>query len=390
MNPNMTLVSTQLKHVAKYRIDLPKSYKLLEMGIERYNAQFPKPKLKLPHRFIAEKLIRLYAMEFQRWQAARGFAVELDWEQMPLLATNNQFLGEITARTDRSVRNYRKALEKAGFLAPLGYDDDGNPVYTAFHGRTSDFELAISPELLWIEGRLSTARLKPRNLPTSCLRKNFPPTSTSTGTGTQQEQQELVGGKKSSEAEKNSGTSAGLQGNSASNQPEQPEQPEPVNRNEQSRQQAGTGGRPAAAESRINWEDWSKKGAKVLFNLVMAWLYPGEFFPQGRRQAILARLAEMYGDPPHPRISLYEKITNQYRLRLKLTQMYWHREHGALPEPEVFFDTGNLENGFILTKKWPDDEKRYPPPNRATYRMPGKESRGAMRRKKAIAIGDIL
>ena len=57
---------------------------------------------------------------------------------------------------------------------------------------------------------------------------------------------------------------------------------------------------------------------------------------------------------------------------------------------EDFFDTDNMENGFILTKKWPDDEKRYPPPNRATYRMPGKESRGAMRRKKAIAIGDIL
>lgn len=396
----MTLVSTQVQisQVCKYRIDLPKSYKLMEMAVERYNAQFPKPVIKLPHVFLMRELIRLYASEFRRWQAARGFAVELDWEQMPLLSTNNQFLGDITGRTGRSIRNYRKALEKAGFLAALGFDEEGDPVYSIHHGRTSDFELAISPEFLWIEGRNSTARLRPRNAPTSCSRKNFPPTSTSTGTCTQQEQHELVGGKKSSDAENFS----------ASNQPEQPEQPvlasgmppeqqaqqEPENRNECSSQlpgQARTEGRPAAAdEARLDWETWAQKGAKVLWKLAQTWLYPGEVFPQGRRQAILARLVAMYGDPPHPSIPLYEKITDVYQERLKLTQLYWHREHGALPEPEAFFDTGNTENGFVLTKKWVDDEKKYPPPPRATYRKPGQQSRGGIQRGKTRTIADIL
>lgn len=397
----MTVISTHQKRVSQYRIDLPKSYQCLEAAIERYNAQFAKPKLKLPHIFLGRELIRLYAMEFQRWQAARGFAVQLDWEEMPLLATNNEFLADITGRTGRSIRNYRKALEQAGFLAPVGQDEEGNPLYSVFYGRTSDFELAISPGFLWIEGRHSTARLSPRNAPTPCMRKenrltihtrkNFPPTSTCTVTSTQQEQQELVGGKICSDAEKNGFAKTCLPESSASCQPEQPEQPEPVNRNGQSRQQARTRkGRPAAVEAQLNWEAWTRKGATVLWRYAQTWLYPGEFFPQGRRQAILARLAAMYGDPPHPRIELYDKITRQYVYRLKLTHLHWHREYGALPEPELFFDTGNTQNGFILTKKWPDDPEKYPRPARQTYRMPGPESRGAKRRKQAIAIGDII
>ncbi len=410
----MTLISTstQLKNnITRYRIDLPKSYRLVEAAMERYNSQFPKPKLKLPHKFLARELIRLYAMEFQRWQAAYGFRVQLDWEAMPLLATNNVFLADITGRTGRSIRNYRKSLEQAGFLAPVGRDEEGNPLYSVFHGRTSDFELAISPEFLWIEGRHSTARLTPLNAPTQCMRKenlltthtrkNFPPTSTCTVPGYKLVQKELVGGKFCSDAEKNDFGKMCQPENSASNQPEQREQPEPpsgtgleqqepVNRNERSRQQAGTAGRPAAAEARLDWDTWARKGATVLWKLAQTWLYPGEFFPQGRRQAILARLAAMYGDPPHPSIPLYEKITFFYQERLKLSQMYWHREHGALPKPEAFFDTDNTENGFILTKKWVDDEKKYPPPARVTYRKPGLQSRGGIQRGKTRTIADIL
>lgn len=382
----------QLKHVAKYRIDLPKSYKLMEMAVERYNAQFAKPSIKLPHVFLLRELIRLYGMEFQRWQASRGFAVELDWEEMPLLATNNEFLGHITARTSRSIRNYRKALEQAGFLAQLGLDEEGEPIYSVHHGRTSDFDLAISPDLLWIEGRQSTARLRPRNVLTTRMRKNFPPTSTSNSTSTQQEQLELVGGKICSGAEKFSAPGQPEQPELPIGiGPEQPEQPEPVNRNGQRRQRAGTDSGPAAAgcEERLDWGILARKGANILYGLAKAWLYPGEVFPQGRRQAILARLAGLYGDPPAPNIALFQKITRFYRERMKLTQMYWHREYGALPDPEHFFDTENLENGFILTKKWVDDPKRYPPPARATYRV-STHSRGAMHRGKTRTIGDIL
>ena len=140
----------------------------------------------------------------------------------------------------------------------------------------------------------------------------------------------------------------------------------------------------------MNWDFWARKGAKTLYNSAKTWLYPGEVFPQGRKQAILARLVAMYGDPPEPSIALFEKISRVYTHRLKLAHLYWHREHGALPDPEVFFDTDNTENGFILTKKWADEPDKYPPPHRSTYRMPGSNSRGAMRRRKTIAIGDII
>ena len=406
----MTVISTHQKRVSQYRINLPKSYQCLEAAVERYNAQFAKPKLKLPHIFLSRELIRLYAMEFQRWQAARGFAVQLDWEEMPLLATNNEFLAEITGRTGRTIRNYRKALEQAGFLAPVGQDEEGNPLYSVFHGRTSDFELAISPEFLWIEGRHSTARLTPRNAPTRCVRKenhlttrtrkNFPPTSTSTVTCTKLVQQELVGGKFCSDAEKNGFGKTCQPENSASNQPEQleqpsgilPEQPEPGNRNGQSRQQAGTVNRPAAsAAEELLRQEMLRKGAKILYNCAKTWLYSGEVFPKPRRLAIMARLAEWYGDAP-PNKMLFAKITRQYQLRMKLAQLYWHREYGALPEPEIFFDTQNTKNGFILTKKWPDSNEKYPPPPQITFRLQHNR-RGAgkgHRISKPTTIGNLL
>ena len=426
-------MAIQNKKEVRYRIDLPKSYRVLEGAVDRYNAQFKKPKLKLPHVFLARELIRLYAMEFQRWQAARGFAVELDWEKMPLLATNNQFLSDITARTGRSIRNYRKTLEDAGFFAPVGCNADGEPAFSIFHGRTSDFEIAILPGLIWIESNRSTGRLTPKNAPTLHLRgknifffpgrKNFPPTSTGTvQVPSQQEQHELVGGKKSSDAEKNCFAEMKLLENSASGQqepqsgiqPEQPEpgnrneqsnqqaeaasqptQPEPGNRNEQSNQQAGAASQPtqpeqlAGAEDDLIRQELIRYYASVLFSYAKNWLYPNIVFTQGREQAVLARLSELFGTPK-PLEAVFEKITRNYLDRMKLIKLYWEGEHGAIPEPEIFFSTANPE-GFLITRSWIDNPEKYPPQTRKTLRIQqNRRVVGERRNATAMSIGDIV
>ena len=423
-------MAIQNKKEVRYRIDLPKSYRVLEGAVDRYNAQFKKPKLKLPHVFLARELIRLYAMEFQRWQAARGFAVELDWEKMPLLATNNQFLSDITARTGRSIRNYRKTLEDAGFFAPVGCNADGEPAFSIFHGRTSDFEIAILPSLIWIESNRSTGRLTPKNSPTLHLhkenvfffpdRKNFPPTSTGTvQVPSQQEQHELVGGKKSSDAEKNCFAEMKLLENSASGQQEpqsgiqpepgnrneqsnqqaeaasQPTQPEPGNRNEQSNQQAEAANQPmqpeqiAGAEDDLIRQELIRYYASVLFSYAKNWLYPNIVFTQGREQAVLARLSELFGTPK-PLEAVFEKITRNYLDRMKLIKLYWEGEHGAIPEPEIFFSTANPE-GFLITRSWIDNPEKYPPQTRKTLRIQQhRRVVGERRNATAMSIGDIV
>ena len=404
-------MAIQNKKEVRYRIDLPKSYRVLEGAVDRYNAQFKKPKLKLPHVFLARELIRLYAMEFQRWQAARGFAVELDWEKMPLLATNNQFLSDITARTGRSIRNYRKTLEDAGFFAPVGCNAYGEPAFSIFHGRTSDFEIAILPSLIWIESNRSTGRLTPKNSPTLHLRgknifffpgrKNFPPTSTGTvQVPSQQEQHELVGGKKSSDAEKNCFAEMKLLENSASGQQEpqsgiQPEQPEPGNRNEQSNQQAEAASQPtqpeqlAGAEDDLIRQELIRYYASVLFSYAKNWLYPNIVFTQGREQAVLARLSELFGTPK-PLEAVFEKITRNYLDRMKLIKLYWEGEHGAIPEPEIFFSTANPE-GFLITRSWIDNPEKYPPQTRKTLRIQqNRRVVGERRNATAMSIGDIV
>ena len=401
-------MAIQNKKEVRYRIDLPKSYRVLEGAVDRYNAQFKKPKLKLPHVFLARELIRLYAMEFQRWQAARGFAVELDWEKMPLLATNNQFLSDITARTGRSIRNYRKTLEDAGFFAPVGCNADGEPAFSIFHGRTSDFEIAILPGLIWIESNRSTGRLTPKNSPTLHLRgknifffpgrKNFPPTSTGTvQVPSQQEQHELVGGKKSSDAEKNCFAEMKLLENSASGQqePQSGIQPEPGNRNEQSNQQAEAASQPtqpeqlAGAEDDLIRQELTRYYASVLFSYAKNWLYPNIVFTQGREQAVLARLSELFGTPK-PLEAVFEKITRNYLDRMKLIKLYWEGEHGAIPEPEIFFSTANPE-GFLITRSWIDNPEKYPPQTRKTLRIQQhRRVVGERRNATAMSIGDIV
>lgn len=382
---------------ATYRIDLPKSHRLMESLFEQYNESqvVTSQKIKMPHIFLAKELVRLYARKFSLWQFGGDRKIEKA-QDMPLLNINNPFLGDITGRTDRSIRNYRKVLQRAGFFLPLKEDANGKPVYEIHHGRQADFEVAINPDFLWTEVVKTKVRFRISNLKKStettalkvASRKIFPPTSAST----KQEPQELVGGK-----------TCGLAEKSAPEPPERQEprcgEPigsiadgqEPGSRNEPRR--SGPAKQETGTEVPVGGEDIDleraralRKHAKVLLNSARAWLYPGEAWSKDYRRTILITIGKLYGTAP---ADLFPKISGVYWERMKLAQLYWHREHGELPEPHTFFDPGN-PNGFIRTKGWIDQPEKYPPPKRKTYRKPGQRRANGRRGQGIATLGDIL
>ena len=62
------------KNARKYKINLAKSYQLMELHFEAYNhtQTEARHKIKLPHIFLAKELIRLYAMAFSPLAGAHG------------------------------------------------------------------------------------------------------------------------------------------------------------------------------------------------------------------------------------------------------------------------------------------------------------------------------
>jgi hypothetical protein len=382
---------------AIYRIDLPKSYKLMEWAFERYNAQQPvqSKRIKMPHIFLAKELIRLYSLHFTRWQVATGYQDGLESiKDMPLLAVNNEFLGGILGRTGRSIRNYRKVLQRAGFFSPVNQDEDGSSRYEVFHGRTCDFEVLIAPEYLHILHVASTARYRLSDGLVVAMRKSFPPTSTSTSSsGIKQEQLELVGGKVFIEAEKSASDIPGLPEQQEPDVALEPEQQEPMHRNEASRcpkaPQARTHS-PAGRAGLMSDEEIERaislrQQSKILLNAAKTYLYPEEIWSKSYRLEVLDQIDRLYGDS-HP--DIFSRITAVYRERLKLCQLHWHKKYGPLPEPHWFFSPDNL-NGFRLTKGWIDNPAEYPPPPRQTYRIPTRR-RANGRGGEAKALNEIL
>lgn len=397
---------------AKYRIKLDKSYKLMEYAFDRYNMSQliekapARHRVKLPHIFLAKELIRLYARRFVEWQVKTGYNEALKMADMPLLAINNEFLGDITGVTGRTIRNYRKVLERAGFLLPVGKDAAGNNEYSVFHGRACDFEVMISPAFLWVLFEQSTMRVR-LDVPSylDAMRKSFPPTSTST-VQVQQELTSTVGGKVGSEAEKSASkppeqqepapvpanvTDERKEQADTPEQPErQPEQPAPRHRNEQRSQRAGENA-PGEHCGIVNVSSDPdrpaklRQQAKILLNAAKTYLYCGEVWPTAMRERVLTQIMRLYGDKES---DFFFRITSNYRDRMKLAQLHWHKHHGPLPEPDDFFNPDN-EAGFRLTRAWMKDPDTYPPPPRSTYRNPMRR-RAEGRRGRTVSLKDLM
>ncbi len=373
-------------------IDFSKSHLLMEKKFEQYNLQQSKAcdKIKMPHIFLAKELIRLYRAMFRRWHNTdRKLETVKD---MPLLSVNNKFLGQITGRTDRSIRNYRKVLQKAGFFLPVAYDDQEMPVYEIHHGRQADFEVLINPEFLYIETAKTKVKLRLATSPLSvATRKNFPPTSTST-VQEQQEQQELVGGKSCAFAEKfEQEQQEPGSGEANASIVHQQEQQEPMDKNEPRKfghtsQKTGTK-IPAGGGEVDPYRARKVRGfSKKLLNGVRTYLYPAEAWPKDYRILVLQTIDRLFGDKPE---ELFPRIASNYYERMKLVQLHWHKEFGELPEPHVFFNPEN-PNGFRITKNWPNNPEKYPPPARKTYRYAQQRRANGRRGTGLVTLADLI
>ena len=380
------------KDQVRYRIDLVKSYRYLEYYRDHYNDQVTDKKHRLKNEFLlAKELIRLYRQEFMRWQESMG-KVDIYFENLPLLAVNNQFLGRVMCKTDRTIQNYRKKLAEAGILVPVSHNEK-EKAYSVFHGRTCDYELMLNPKLLHISSNLHTLRVQVYGVDDFFdITKKFRPTSTSTLTRT------LTRTKPEPLAEKNANP---IVDNLDGTKPEpHNQQPEPKGRNGQSnqppvqvQQEPKIPAAPPAAEgltqagSNPEAEFRRKKTvqsyAKTLLNSARTYLYPNEHFDQARKEAVCRRIEALFGDAPEEKLL---KILHNYQHRLKLAQLHWAKLYGALPEVESFFDKNN-PNGFRATGEFEDDRDKYPPPRRSTYRLANQQRRG---RGNAGRIGDIL
>ena len=420
MSARLTPITKQKVHERRYRIDLAKSYRYMEYFRDHYNDQQEDKKNRLKNEYLlAKELVRLYRAEFLRWQEENHHQVEIAYSQLPLLAVNNQFLGRVLGKTDRTIQNYRKKLIQAGILLPVSQDEEGKAEYSVFHGRTCDYEIRINPKIFHISSNLHTRRVEVAGIADFFdITKNFRPTSTSTGTST------LTRTKLEQLAEKNENKPMSIAQEPLEGTKQEPlsEAQEPAGQNGQSnqppvlaQQEQKIPAAPSPAEASAqadhaknpplepeNTEETTPQTseilsrrykivqayAKTLLNSARTYLYPNEHFDQARMLAVCHSIETLFGDAPEEKLL---KILNNYQHRLKLAQLHWHKKYGALPEVEDFFDKDNPA-GFRLTGEFEDDRAQYPPPKRSTYRLARQLNRGAGKghRSGTGRIGDVI
>lgn len=362
MSVHLTSIQEDKVQRRRYGLNPGRTKLLIKEYITWYNQQQEDNKKHIKNdRHLALCLVDLYAKQFARWQAQQGYNVEITKDNLPRVSVNSEFLGDELGKSGRTIRNYRKKLAAAGILAPV-CEEEGNKAFRVGHGWQSNYELALNPRLLWIVSNLHTARVEVQGVEDYFAPLQiFPPTGTCTLTRTLTR---TVSGKK--------------------HEPDVDNLQEPGDRDGQSRQmpvqdairteeKAAAGAEKSAYEDRGEAEaaESSRKKAirgysKALFNRSKTWLYPGEPFKTADRQRIIQQIEVLFGRAPEDKLL---KIYTTYIQRLKLAQLYWHIEVGALPEAEVFFDPSAPVENFTKTREWWADEDQYPLPERQTYRI---------------------
>jgi len=139
-----------LEHIRK--VKLPDGT-IREMKYERRTGLLPE-QLKTTFYILLQEYVKAYNEV--------AMSAPLVLSELPSLLTNNVRLAEICDCTDRTIRNHMRVMADLKLLR------------TKFHGRTHDFELWISPEILWknAENEKSRKPSKSASLPTNV--KSFP------------------------------------------------------------------------------------------------------------------------------------------------------------------------------------------------------------------------
>jgi hypothetical protein len=339
----MTLISinSQGRHnrgnqAVVYRLNLAKSYALLEEKVKAYNDQQidKKTKIKGVHHSLAKKLLELYMRCFWEWQAKQNFSFT-PHTPLPYLSINNVTLADWMTCTDRSIRTYRQKLAELGFILD-----------TIGHGPNKNFEIRLNPAFLWLVVNTHTNRVL---LPDVQI---FPQTSSGYP---ERELTGTVSGKKL-EPEMAVGDVAMV-----------PEQQEPMNWNESPENHAPVGatgtptGTPpscAAPPAPAAENPVQRRAGRILIKYSLPLLFPKKHYwtPQerGRMEAQAARLFQGITEEK------LNKIMDNYCLRVLMAAHHYARFTGApIPHPELFFNP-DQPAGFVLTRNWPQYPEQFP------------------------------
>lgn len=338
----MTLISinSQGRHrgnsAVVYRVNLAKSYTLLEEKIKAFNEQQTdkKAKIKGVHHTLAKKLIDLYMRCFWEWQCKQNFSFT-PHTPLPYLSINNVTLADWMTCTDRSIRTYRDKLATIGFITS-----------TINHGPNKNFEIQINPEFLWIAVNTHTNRVLTPQL------QIFPQTSSGYP---ERELTGTVSGKKL-EPEMAVVDVVSVQ-----------ELQELGNRNESHEDHAPVGatgtptGTPpscAAPPAPAVENPLQRRAGRALIKYSLPLLYPSVRYwnaqDKGKIEAHAARLFEGITEEN------LNKVMDRYCLRVLMAAHHYARFTGApLPHPTLFFDR-DQPAGFVLTRNWPQYPEQFP------------------------------
>jgi hypothetical protein len=319
-----------------YRVNLAKSYALLEERIKAFNDQQSdkKARIKGVHHTLAKKLIELYMRTFWEFQVQNNFSFT-PHTPLPFLSINNVSLADWMTCTDRSIRTYRDKLEALGFITQ-----------TINHGNKKNFELQLNPAFLWLVVNTHTNRV---NIPTLQI---FPQTSSG------YPERELTGtvcGKKLEPEMAVADVVPVL------------EQQEPINWNESPENHGpiGATGTPtgtppscAAPPAPAVENPLQRRAGRILIQYSLPLLYPSIRYwnakDKGQIEAHAARLFEGITEEN------LNKVMDRYCLRVLMAAHHYARFTGApLPHPTLFFDR-DQPAGFVLTRNWPQYPEQFP------------------------------
>ena len=276
--------------------------------------------------------ILLYLLRLQVRACNRAIARGIPITDLPTISTNNVAIAKGTRVSARTVQRHRKKLEKYGCLAPLAVEG-GKPKYSITHGNYRDFEIKTEPHLIYFHYRQHPQNRVFTGLETLGGVDILSPTSSSNSKN--ELKQEL---EHDTLTPRDRNVSTG------------------VDNRELKRTNEELGKENDEAATTQRRRKLSGEAIKCLRHERLK-LYPNLHISMKHRESLIVIFESLFADAP---TQLLPRISANYMKRISLVAAHWE---GELPAPEVFFDPARKDY-FRLTKDWPKQPKKYPPPPR--------------------------
>jgi hypothetical protein len=376
-----------LQQTIMIELKIAKSYHLLDMATDLWNTANPKygQRMNGSHVQLMKQLLWLLKKQASNYQLVAPAAE--DGYLMRPLRTNNKQLAKYLKCSERTVRNLRKRVKLAGWIAEV------------WHGSNASFEIHLNPDLLHLEETTTKSQknFAPLFLYREGLRKILPHTPTGISCQGIKKLNELSGGETplglenqapvelitvenpisgvekpengASPAEPTPEITGNRTGNNPgrsdlARKPQNPDleiPPKKVPRKKGSAAPAFPATLPESLEEITG--HLSQRERQILHRLVdTMWntarqrLYADDWLDERQVKIAKIALAEYLVYAPFDR-RRWQRGTNEVITRIELVARWLDRRRKAgkkawVPIPEIYFDVRNASGGFRNTKSW--------------------------------------